>query len=377
MLTWGWGGKIGKGDGSVARGAFTLVELLVVIAIIGMLVALLLPAVQAAREAARRMSCTNNLKQIALACHTFQDAHQEKLPCAGQIGRVAPPGISGWGNGSWNWFTPSWLCRILPFVEQTALYEGIAQSKAVTNGQEVAGWYGNMVDIYQGPSDARTYPGRTFLQAQIAGFICPSQGPTARAGDDNWRRIRYNYAGNFGPYELNFPDKNYNDYAFVNNFTWPPDTTPPEYTYRVTGRPFELERDSITFGTITDGTSNTLFFSEVVPSSGNPDGSRYGDTMLSIGAGFMAYHVPNSNGPDMANQCWQLGDVGRSGQATCVGTTSPGNDLMTRWTARSFHSGGVQGALCDGSVRMFSDSVSLHVWRSISTGAGGESVALP
>jgi prepilin-type processing-associated H-X9-DG protein len=335
-----------------------------------MLIALLLPAVQAAREAARRMQCSNHLKQIALACHTFQDAHQEKLPCAGVIGRNIQ-------HAQWNWFSPSWLCRILPYMEQNALYDGIAQSKVEFSGVEYAGWYGNLVDIYQGPSNARTYPGRTFMQAQISTFICPTQGPTPRAGSGDWRRIRYNYAGNFGPYELNFREKNYNDYPFENNFRWPPGADPPEYTYRVVGRPFELETDSITFGAITDGTSNTLFFSEVTPSTGNPDGSRYGDTMLAIGGGFMAYHTPNSNGPDRAVQCWQPGDIGRNGLATCTGTTSPGNDLMTRWTARSYHAGGVQTAFCDGSVRMIQDAVNLHVWRSLSTGAGGETVALP
>src|SRR5436190_22133451 len=95
------------------RGGFTLVELLVVIAIIGVLVALLLPAVQAARESARRMSCTSNLRQMGLAMHNYHDTSQ-----------AFPIGVSndivGAGNGSdSNW---TWPARILPFIEQSALY---------------------------------------------------------------------------------------------------------------------------------------------------------------------------------------------------------------------------------------------------------------
>jgi len=363
-----------KMGGGGKLSAFTLVELLVVIAIIGILIALLLPAVQAAREAARRMTCTNNLKQIALACHVFQDAHREKLPCAGYMGRQMQP------NTSWGWYFPSWLCRILPNIEQNALYEGIASSKIMDGGRELPGWYGDLVSIYQDTGGTRTYPGRTFMTAQISAFICPSQGPTpfAPTGND-WNRIRYNYACNYGPHEINHPNNNWPAYPFQTMFHWPPGANPPEYSYRVT-RPFEPDNDQITFGALTDGTSNTLFFSEVTPSMNNPNGSRYGDTMLTIGAGFMAYHPPNSNGPDNAADrgCWQPGDVGRGGKALCVSQGgAPGYDYYIRWTARSYHTGGVQAAFCDASVRMISETIDLHTWRSLSTAAGGESVAVP
>ena len=359
--------------------AFTLIELLVVIAIIGMLIALLLPAVQAAREAARRMQCSNNLKQIALACHIYQDSNQEKLPCAAYLGRNVPGTTANW----WNWYTPSWQCRILAGIEQTVLGEGMSSSKYWRDSVEYPGWYGPLNELYMDSGGTRTYPGRLFMSTQISTFICPTQGPTGfspgtSSENDSWHRIRYNYVANFGPHELSFPRTGYGAYPFVNNFHWPPDADPPEYTYRVTGRPFEIETDTITFATITDGTSNTLFFSEITPSRSNPNDTRYGDTMLAVSAGFTAYHTPNSNGPDLSEfACWQLGDVGRNGLAVCLGTVGPGNHLTSRWTARSFHAGGVQGALCDGSVRMFQDSINLHVWRSLSTGAGGESVGLP
>src|SRR5262249_48893417 len=97
------------------RGGFTLIELLVVIAIIAVLIGLLLPAVQKVREAAARAKCENNLKQMALACHTFENANQ-RFP----LGTGDPAnGKSAFGSGSWNW---TWLDTILPFVEQQNLF---------------------------------------------------------------------------------------------------------------------------------------------------------------------------------------------------------------------------------------------------------------
>ena len=101
------------------RTGFTLVELLVVIAIIGILVALLLPAVQAAREAARRMSCGNNLKQYGVAIHNYHDTYK-CLPPSGDW--TAMPGDS---QTLWNNPSLSWQARILPFAEQQAMYDQI------------------------------------------------------------------------------------------------------------------------------------------------------------------------------------------------------------------------------------------------------------
>lgn len=138
---------------------FTLVELLVVIAIIGILIALLLPAVQAAREAARCMQCTNNLKQLGLAMHLYHDAHDMFPPDA-----VASPGGAGAPLPRW-----SWGSCLLPFVEQEPLCQflnpqgGTAPTGSPTNG----------------------------LQTALAVFLCPSDPPSSSA-------FNANYAGNYG-----------------------------------------------------------------------------------------------------------------------------------------------------------------------------------
>src|SRR2546423_832762 len=130
------------------RRGFTLVELLVVIAIIGVLVALLLPAVQAARESARRMSCASNLRQVGLATHNYHDINQ-----------AFPIGVSndipGAGNGSnSNW---TWPARILPFIEQSALYSqlnvGIGNAPLPTAGTPLAQALLTPIPIYMCPSD--------------------------------------------------------------------------------------------------------------------------------------------------------------------------------------------------------------------------------
>jgi len=138
------------------KNAFTLVELLVVIAIIGMLIALLLPAVQAAREAARRMSCSNHLKQIGLAMHTYHDASNNKLP------KGATPGIDVYSRtGSHNW-----TATILPYIEQTALYNAIdfeattcsrdcANGEGTNPGANLAVLRDVLVETYCCPSNTR------------------------------------------------------------------------------------------------------------------------------------------------------------------------------------------------------------------------------
>ena len=141
------------------RPGFTLVELLVVIAIIGVLVALLLPAVQAAREAARRSSCSNNLKQLAIACHNFHD-NKKRLPPAGANDAAPDFGFAPQGD-RWG---ASWLVHILPFMEQQPLYDKI-DLRGINGG---AGWGGAAA------TDSTGISTRAANNVFISTYTCPS-----------------------------------------------------------------------------------------------------------------------------------------------------------------------------------------------------------
>src|SRR5215469_10008874 len=176
----------------LSRKAFTLIELLVVIAIIAILIGLLLPAVQKVREAAARTQCTNNLKQIALAMHSFHDT-------AGGL----PPGLIVFGNVNSDWIDhpdrtndwgPNWAVFLLPYLEQTALYNQVLSSVNVC--------------LSQGVNASGSQAWRPIIAAAtVKSYLCPSDAantspyvpPTTLTfnGSATWNRG--NYAANFGP----------------------------------------------------------------------------------------------------------------------------------------------------------------------------------
>ena len=304
---------------AAARGAFTLVELLVVIAIIGILVALLLPAVQAAREAARRMSCTNNLRQIGLALHEYHDEWE-----------TFPPARNPWP------LVHSSLARILPFVEQLQV-EGLVK--------------------YDLPLSAPANVAAS--QTQLKLFICPSDGKTRVAGGLDGAT---NYVANNGSGTVSYGLIAAGDGVFT--------------------------QESLGFRHLLDGSSSTAAFSESVVGSGQnlPAVSamdKRRQRLLIAGGNDTTPADCNAASGAWSGQRgakWIDGHYGNTLYNHYYRPNPPewdcgngsGNKALS--TARSWHPGGVNVLLADGSVRLYSDQVELALWRALSTRDGGDIV---
>jgi prepilin-type N-terminal cleavage/methylation domain-containing protein/prepilin-type processing-associated H-X9-DG protein len=305
-----------------SRTAFTLVELLVVIAIIGILVALLLPAVQAAREASRRSQCANNQKQVALALHSRHDA-MRAFP-AGQ-----PQGFY-----YANWSTDPavrdrdrscWIGPILQFMEQTAL------------GEEFASFLENP------PTHTCFAP---FANTVIPTFVCPSDPKSPKIANvpGNAQGFHSNYVGCLGS------------------------------GYATPGGSNGLDLNGIFYGRsktriadIIDGTSSTLLLSELLQSPDTTAHDVRGRVWNSILAGteFSTIYPPNSAvGDNVMGYCIAI-------PAAPCGTQSMANAFTL---ARSRHPGGVNATLADGSVRFVSDTISPSTWLALGTRGSGETI---
>jgi len=340
------------------RNGFTLVELLVVIAIIGILVALLLPAVQAAREAARRMSCSNNLKQLALACHNYEDTYKR-----------FPINYSQWGGGGKPTIDPldgrtsSWLTSVLPFIEQQPLYDQVDFNFGVRNDPRNAA---------QGAGTSG--PSNEFVAYQIIpAFRCPS--------DTNEGRMDLNRANYRNPRaDRTWGVNNYKGVAGANwqwgNFQ----VTSGVHAQTPQGQSGNgLDQGNGIFfrgaqntaggpcttrmARITDGTSNTLMIGEAVP-------EWCTHTWWFWHNGTTATCAVPLNVDVQSAGCLAL--EGRSTRMQCGRGDWPNN-----YSFMSRHPGGGQFALADASVRFVPETIDLIVYRGAATAGNGESVSLP
>ena len=304
------------------RNGFTLVELLVVIAIIGILIALLLPAVQAAREAARRLQCSNQLKQWALGMHMYQDAYK-KLPYGTITGRDllvhgdAPGrGVPMSSGKSGETRRQTFVLALWPYIEQQDLYDA----------------YNFRFNYYNAQN-------REIITKQVAMYHCPSD-----SGVQMWRANYYTHAR--GNYIVNWGNT-----SFLQN--------EPEFT----GAPFSMNQQ-YSFRDIPDGTSKTLMMSEVLKPLAEEDFDFRGGIMNDdqSSAQFMTVNTPNS-GID---------------STVCVDEEKPAPCILgskTYITARSAHPGGVNVSFCDGSVTFIANDIDLDMWRALGSSRGGESGA--
>jgi prepilin-type N-terminal cleavage/methylation domain-containing protein len=321
--------------------AFTLVELLVVIAIIGVLVALLLPAVQSARESARRMQCSNKLRQIALAMHNYESV----IGCfpTGTINPVADDPNGRNGNGQPGIGAP-WICMMLPQLEQPTLHANFM--KIANERPEVVDWFGNA-----------TYAATPVGDQHLPVMDCPSHPKNTEAlenGTGMEHLARGNYAACYGR----------GGYGYLKG-------KDPVFG-GVFGTNLRLAGQHI-----TDGTSNTLAFSELKYRLRGPNGPSFQDTRGTWTYGVMGANIfstqigPNSSSPDGVWGCRSYLPEGMP----CVQTGTPYDTLWA--AARSYHPNGVQGGLADGSVRFFSNNINLLTWQALGSRGGGETFDEP
>ncbi|MGE3776764.1 MAG: DUF1559 domain-containing protein [Pirellulaceae bacterium] len=305
------------------RRAFTLVELLVVIAIIGILVSLLLPAVQAAREAARRMQCTNNLKQLALANHNYHDVY-----------KILPPShiisvpvcansslVEGW----------SWQVLIMPQMEQSGLYDRLAPTTY------------SLRQVLAKANPSLPDP-RALLQTRIAGSICPSDSNPSAPTVTNDRHFGGGLGttaggwGNFLPGASNYVASR----GTRNNNQCPNDT-----------HGMYMEFQAISFADVTDGTSNTFLLGER-------------DMRYCRGASWVGVRNPLDNGP--RGFYYVTGNV-----RVLLNAPDPPNT----WNSRSgcsegfssLHPGGANFAMTDGSIRFVSETIEFKAATATVNGA--------
>jgi prepilin-type processing-associated H-X9-DG protein/prepilin-type N-terminal cleavage/methylation domain-containing protein len=320
-----------KNECSRERTAFTLVELLVVIAIIGILVALLLPAVQAARESARRMKCVNQMKQWALGMQLHHDAKKR-----------LPPG--GWSSdGGDGGSRHGWVQYLWPYVEETAIadkydydvcYAKPPNAYLVADPLAASAPSNIPIPLYYCPSDR----GNGFYRNKTAS-------------------IRGNYVCNWGPMPFQPP---VGHTVIVNKIRAPFGLK--DYVSRKD--PLRTK-----FGEFTDGTSATLVLSEEIMHPNDEVFDGRGDILNDVGDEcFMTVDTPNSSAQDA-----QWGTFCVSVPETpCISAAGSPNRRENYSIARSRHPGGVNAAYADGHVIFVNNDIALDTWKAISTMNGQE-----
>ncbi len=339
------------------RHAFTLIELLVVIAIIAVLIALLLPAVQSAREAARRAQCTNNLKQIGLAIANYESGFKLYPSGKGLTYGASVPQAAGYAR----WSAHS---SLLMFIEQGNLFNSINFNLP----PETPGMAGAVpfMPAYQNPNRENM----TACSTQVTAFLCPSDLPPIAGwpGGNNYLCNQQTWACDLSD---NFPS------------TIAPNEVPRGIFYY---------NSSVRVAAVTDGLSNTAYFSEKIRGTGVanpqtdmlvfPNQTSVNNTFLACQGLSVLTAPPLTSREGMS---WVMGEmcctlynhVAPPNSTTCAAPAFPGNmaNMAMQVPPSSRHPGGANMMMGDGSVHFIKNSVSVQTWRALGTRNGGEVVS--
>lgn len=345
----------GETRSHASQRAFTLVELLVVIAIIGILVALLLPAVQAAREAARRMSCSNNIKNIGLACINFCDTSKHLPVSISQwaedrdiTGKWIGPdgGKMATTNGGLGYNGKGWIVDVLPQMEETALSDGIAQG--------LKAFPGSFAIAPTGGKGLGTLTVRKLLERQLPWLSCPSDA-SAVPSTEQWywtfggqvitATTCYNgvigdsvvtSSGNGGPMNTPFPNlgstPDCHNTADCNGLIW-------RANYL---NPVQLRK-------ITDGTSKTFLVGESVVAQDYHSAAFFADGSWATCGNPLNYFILPEEQTQVKTVNWQAARG-----------------------FKSLHPGGAHFVMADGSVQFVAEGIDHTIYRGLSTREGGE-----
>jgi prepilin-type N-terminal cleavage/methylation domain-containing protein/prepilin-type processing-associated H-X9-DG protein len=317
---------------------FTLVELLVVIAIIGVLVSLLLPAVQAAREAARRMQCSNNLKQYGLALHNYHDTYRT-FPMGG---------VGGWAEQEH--YKLSWQARILPFLEQNSLFDMIDWTKI-------------------NPADHILADGRPLLSAAIPTARCPSDVSPMHVDSGGISRFQGSYTGSLGSQSTPSANGACNVWQqfmepLPNNATHGDANTKAELS-GMFSRGLWGRAVPINFSDVRDGTSNTIHVGEALSNcqSHRQWGFYHYDGMNNAHASTVV-PINNMTTCDMA-------PLSRVTHPDCRANSN----WNFAWGFKSYHPGGAQFLFVDGSVQFLAETINHQTYQWLGGRADGNVVS--